>query len=86
MVHIYDALDGQDSATDSYFDSLLRALSADYMCGFGYSPCVGKATGQFRQWMQSEKPDVAGSNPIGETVRLTYYCTAISEGEDEVRT
>ena len=85
VVHVYDALGTESVRDDSYFDVLLRELSVGYVCGFGYTPCVQVAAEQFGLWMAAEDPDSASANPIDESLRAIFYCTALRIGGSKVR-
>ena len=84
VVHVYNALGTESDRDDSYFDVLLRELSVGYVCGFGYTPCVQVAAAQFGLWMAAEDPDSAAANPIDESLRAIFYCTAVKIGASKV--
>ena len=84
-VHLYDALGTEASMDDdSYFDILLREMSVEYLCGFGYAPCVEEAKKQFERWTAAEDPDSPSANLIDGALRSIFYCTAVKAGGSKV--
>ena len=84
-VHLYDALGTEASVEDdSYFDILLREMSVEYLCGFGYAPCVEEAKKQFERWTAAGDPDTPSANVIDGALRSIFYCTAVQAGGSKV--
>ena len=84
VTHVYQRLGLDPLPGDSYFDSQLRVIAANYMCSYRNSDCLDQANEEFNIWFTSPNPDDENSNPIDAGVRRIVYCTSVSSGSNEV--
>jgi len=77
---LYDELTFEELGDDLGLDRFLREDVVNWMCRLDQQDCSVKSLLLFKQWMQSEDPDLG--SPIPSFSRETVLCTALQQGSE----